>query len=93
MKNGEVVAVKKLMISQTTRAKADLESEVELISNVHHRNLVRFLGCCSEGPESLLVYEYMVNGNLDKFLFGDTQNLNMQFMDNYLRRLTHIAME
>lgn len=55
---------------QSGRAKLDFESEVKLISNVHHRNLIRLLGCCSKGLELLLVYEYMANSSLDKFLFG-----------------------
>ncbi|KAH6799380.1 hypothetical protein C2S51_035864 [Perilla frutescens var. frutescens] len=70
LKNGNMVAVKKLNISYS-RAKADFETEVRLISNVHHRNLVRLLGCCSKGSELLLVYEYMANGSLDRFLYGD----------------------
>lgn len=65
-----MVAVKKLAIGQSSRAKADFESEVKLISNVHHRNLIRLLGCCSKGPERILVYEYMANSSLDRFLFG-----------------------
>ncbi|XP_059451269.1 cold-responsive protein kinase 1-like [Corylus avellana] len=71
LKNGKIVAVKKLAISQSSRAKADFESEVKLISNVHHRNMIRLLGCCTKGPELLLVYEYMANSSLDKFLFGE----------------------
>ncbi|GLT86261.1 hypothetical protein SLE2022_044090 [Rubroshorea leprosula] len=71
LKNGRVVAVKKLAIVQSLRAKADFESEVRIISNVHHRNLLRLLGCCSKGAELLLVYEFMPNGSLDKFLFGE----------------------
>ncbi|KAG6719387.1 hypothetical protein I3842_03G003000 [Carya illinoinensis] len=71
LKNGKIVAVKKLDIGKSSRAKADFESEVKLISNVHHRNLIRLLGCCSKGPEQLLVYEYMANSSLDKFLFGE----------------------
>ena len=70
LRNGNVVAVKKLAIAQSSRAKADFKSEVKLISNVHHRNLVRPLGCSSKGPELVLVYEYMANSSLDKFLFG-----------------------
>ncbi|XP_024963695.1 cysteine-rich receptor-like protein kinase 2 [Cynara cardunculus var. scolymus] len=66
--NGNVVAVKKLLVSS---AKADFEREVRVISNVHHRNLIRLLGCCSEGPELLLVLEYMENGSLVKFLYGE----------------------
>ncbi|KAL6570413.1 hypothetical protein OROMI_014927 [Orobanche minor] len=70
LKNGTTVAVKKLNLSYS-RAKADFESEGRLISNVHHRNLVRLLGCCSKGLELLLIYEYMENGSLDRFLYGD----------------------
>ncbi|XP_051147300.1 cold-responsive protein kinase 1-like [Andrographis paniculata] len=70
LKNGTIVAVKRLDISYS-RAKIDFESEVRLVSNVHHRNLVRLLGCCSKGSQLLLVYEYMANGSLDRFLYGD----------------------
>ncbi|KAM4085267.1 hypothetical protein ACJW30_10G014000 [Castanea mollissima] len=75
LKNGRVVAVKKLVIGQSRRAKADFESEVKLISNVHHRNLIRLLGCCSKGPKLLLVYEYMANSSLDKYLFGERTSI------------------
>ncbi|KAJ4844691.1 hypothetical protein Tsubulata_020666 [Turnera subulata] len=75
LKNGKIVAVKKLALGQSRRAKTDFESEVALISNVHHRNLVRLLGCCSKGPELLLVYEYMANSSLDRFLFGGRRGL------------------
>ncbi|KAJ1295128.1 hypothetical protein BS78_01G199800 [Paspalum vaginatum] len=71
LKNGKIVAVKRLIVMETSRVKADFESEVKLISNVHHRNLVRLLGCSRKGSEFLLVYEYMANGSLDKFLFGE----------------------
>ncbi|KAL3845085.1 hypothetical protein ACJIZ3_002488 [Penstemon smallii] len=74
LENGDVVAVKKLDISYS-RAKADFESEVRLISNVHHRNLVRLLGCCSKGSELLLVYEYMANGSLDRFVYGEKRGV------------------
>ncbi|CAN6463483.1 unnamed protein product [Victoria cruziana] len=73
LKNGKVVAVKKLAIEQSQKAKDSFEGEVKLISNVHHRNLVRLLGCCSKGPDMMLVYEYMPNKSLDIFLFGDQQ--------------------
>jgi hypothetical protein len=43
---------------ETSRAKADIGSEVKLISNVHHQNLIRLLGCSQKGSEFLLVYEY-----------------------------------
>ncbi|KAK4360043.1 hypothetical protein RND71_022272 [Anisodus tanguticus] len=74
LKNGHVVAVKKLaMVS--SRAEADFETEVRLISNVHHRNLIRLLGCSNKGAELLLVYEYMANGSLERYLYGDKKGM------------------
>lgn len=51
-------------------AGSSFEAEVMLMGNTYHRNLVLLLGCCRKGPELLLVYEYMENGSLDKYLFG-----------------------
>ncbi|XP_054797342.1 cysteine-rich receptor-like protein kinase 2 isoform X2 [Prosopis cineraria] len=70
-KDGKVVAVKKLTLNHSKRMEEDFESEVKLISNVHHRNLVRLLGCSSKGHDRILVYEYMKNSSLDRFLFGE----------------------
>ncbi|TXG68991.1 hypothetical protein EZV62_003926 [Acer yangbiense] len=68
LENGKIVAVKRLVIGASRRIVSDFENEVKLISNVHHQNLIRLLGCCSS-PDLLLVYEYMAHSSLDKFLF------------------------
>ncbi|RDX60591.1 Cysteine-rich receptor-like protein kinase 3, partial [Mucuna pruriens] len=73
LKNGKVVAVKKLLLGQSGKMDEQFESEVKLISNVHHKNLVRLLGCCSKGQERILVYEFMANNSLDRFLFGENK--------------------
>ncbi|KAF8037103.1 hypothetical protein BT93_B0118 [Corymbia citriodora subsp. variegata] len=66
--NGKVVAVKRLVFN--TRQWVDnFFNEVTLINGIQHKNLVRLLGCSIEGPESLLVYEYIPNRSLDEVLF------------------------
>ncbi|KAL8246794.1 hypothetical protein R6Q59_008010 [Mikania micrantha] len=71
---GNIVAVKKLKQLYHHvgfRAKKEFENEVNLISNIRHRNLILQLGWCIDGPELLLVLEYMPQGSLDKFLWGE----------------------
>ncbi|MFQ6643660.1 hypothetical protein Gotur_018112 [Gossypium turneri] len=41
-----------------------------MISSLQHSNVVRLSGCCAEGDQLLLVYEYMENNNLALALFG-----------------------
>ncbi|XP_057481049.1 cysteine-rich receptor-like protein kinase 42 [Actinidia eriantha] len=66
--DGRVVAVKRLFFS-TRQWVDDFFNEVNLISGIQHKNLVRLLGCSIEGPESLLVYEFLPNKSLHQILF------------------------
>ncbi|EEF34454.1 cysteine-rich receptor-like protein kinase 3 [Ricinus communis] len=66
--DGKAVAIKRLLFN--TRQWVDhFFNEVNLISNIQHKNLVKLLGCSITGPESLLVYEYVPNQSLHDYLF------------------------
>lgn len=71
------MAVKKIKVGYA-KAKEEFENEVKLVSNVHHRNLLRLLGWSSEESNLLLVLEYMPNGSLDRFLWGNLLSQNLK---------------
>lgn len=72
--DGRSVAVKRLIFN-TNQWVDDFFNEVNLIAGIQHKNLVQLLGCSIEGPESLLVYEYVPNRSLDQFIFGNSSFL------------------
>ncbi|KAG2538985.1 G-type lectin S-receptor-like serine/threonine-protein kinase SD2-2 [Panicum virgatum] len=48
---------------------AEFWAEVTIIARMHHLNLVRMWGFCADREQRMLVYEYVPNGSLDKYLF------------------------
>ncbi|KAL1567599.1 Chitin elicitor receptor kinase 1 [Salvia divinorum] len=62
---GEKAAIKKMDIQATQ----EFLTELKVLTNVHHPNLVRLIGYCTEGS-LFLVYEYIENGNLSQHLRG-----------------------
>lgn len=67
------VAVKKFS-EKSTQGKTEFIAEVTTIGNLRHRNLVKLIGWCYERRQFLLVYEYLPNRSLDRFIFTDEKS-------------------
>ncbi|PAN28507.1 hypothetical protein PAHAL_5G157600 [Panicum hallii] len=66
---GQEVAIKKLRAG-SGQGDREFRAEVEIISRVHHKNLVSLVGYCLFGEQRLLVYEYVPNKTLEFHLHG-----------------------
>ncbi|XP_057955470.1 probable serine/threonine-protein kinase PBL3 isoform X2 [Malania oleifera] len=65
---GIVVAIKKLK-TESFQGHKEWLAEVNYLGQLHHENLVKLIGYCSESDNRLLVYEFMPKGSLENHLF------------------------
>ncbi|XBH81766.1 hypothetical protein VPH35_107269 [Triticum aestivum] len=62
------VAIKRVS-PESKQGKKEFMAEIAILGHVRHRNLVQLLGSCRYKQELLLVYDYMPNGSLDRYLY------------------------
>ncbi|XP_062202391.1 cold-responsive protein kinase 1-like isoform X2 [Phragmites australis] len=72
-KNGEKVAIK-VLSSESRQGTKEFLNELSVISNISHHNLVKLQGCCVDGGQKMLVYNYLENNSLAQTLFGNSRS-------------------
>lgn len=70
--DGTIVAIKRAQ-EGSLQGEREFLTEIELLSRVHHRNLVSLIGYCDEEGEQMLIYEFMSNGTLREHLSGKSK--------------------
>ncbi|CAD6231176.1 unnamed protein product [Miscanthus lutarioriparius] len=76
--NGVPVAVK--MLENSTGEGEEFINEVATIGLIHHANIMRLLGFCSEGTRRALIYEYMTNESLEKYIFSRGSSISQELL-------------
>ncbi|KAK3031339.1 hypothetical protein RJ639_035245, partial [Escallonia herrerae] len=67
--SGQLVAIKRAQ-QGSTQGGLEFKTEIELLSRVHHKNVVGLVGFCFEQAEQMLVYEFIANGTLRESLLA-----------------------
>ncbi|CAL9112491.1 unnamed protein product [Musa textilis] len=78
LRDGALVAVK-VLSAESRQGIKEFLTEIDVITNVKHPNLVELIGSCVEGGNRILVYEYLENSSIDRALLGrnsDATKLN-----------------
>ncbi|KAI3996045.1 hypothetical protein MKX01_038445 [Papaver californicum] len=71
LQDGQVVAIKRAKKENLISLQAEFSSEVELLSKIEHRSLVRLLGYVDKGNERIIITEFVPNGTLREHLDGE----------------------
>ncbi|KAI3817096.1 hypothetical protein L1987_10884 [Smallanthus sonchifolius] len=85
------VAVKKLKEELAQEGEREFQTEMKVIGRTHHRNLTKLLGYCCEGPERLLIFEYMTQGSLADVLYGPKESKPKPCWTERIRMAVDIA--
>ena len=81
LRSGTEVAIK--MLNKAKTDGQEFINEVASIGRIHHVNVVHLIGYCAEGQKRALVYEYMPNGSLDKYIFSKEESIPLSYEKIY----------
>ncbi|KAF5948958.1 hypothetical protein HYC85_014915 [Camellia sinensis] len=77
LKNGNIAAIK-VLSPESRQGVKEFLTEIKVISDIEHENLVKLYGCCVEGDHRILVYNYLENNSLAQTLIGGSYS-SIQF--------------
>ncbi|KAG8644309.1 hypothetical protein MANES_11G116800v8 [Manihot esculenta] len=77
LRSGRIAAVK--MLSKSKTDGQDFINEVATIGRIHHAHIVQLIGFCAEGSKYALVYDFMANGSLDKYLSSREGSMSLSW--------------
>ncbi|XP_028801614.1 MDIS1-interacting receptor like kinase 2-like [Neltuma alba] len=83
MQGGEKLAIKKFRCEEydlDLQILKAFKSEIEAMTEIRHRNIVKLYGFCSQRSHTFAVYEYMEGGTLADFLKNDTKALKLDWL-------------
>ncbi|KAI8553103.1 hypothetical protein RHMOL_Rhmol06G0319300 [Rhododendron molle] len=69
LKNGKIAAIK-VLSAESKQGVREFLTEIKVIADIEHENLVKLYGCCAEGDHRILVYNYLENNSLAQTLLG-----------------------
>ncbi|KAH9289556.1 hypothetical protein KI387_033673, partial [Taxus chinensis] len=68
----------KILSDKSHQGITEFSTEVDVLSKLHHKNLVKFVGYCTERQNLVLIYDYMCNGDLRQRLDGQDSSLDWE---------------
>ncbi|KAM1484091.1 hypothetical protein TB2_035319 [Malus domestica] len=78
LKDRKFAAIK-VLSAESRQGVKEFLTEIDVISKIKHENLVELFGCCVEGNQRILVYNYLENNSLEQNLIGGSSNLQFSW--------------
>lgn len=92
LRDGTQVAIKSLS-EGSKQGTLEFLTEINMISNVRHPNLVELIGCCVEDNHRILVYEYLENNSLASALLGNYQIFSSCLLDEFKHFCNYVLLD
>ncbi|GKE43120.1 kinase-like domain, phloem protein 2-like protein [Tanacetum coccineum] len=77
------IVIDELKKAKSSEGEAEFMTELKILMEYKHDNVIGLLGYCDEEDEKIIVYEYASRGSLDKYLSDDSLTWVMRLLNNY----------